>query len=150
MRIDLARALLAGIAGTIVFDLVGLAITGTLWDIPTLLAGRLAEPFGAGIVLHYTIGTTLAVIYAALAPSLPGDGWGKAVFFMTAQTVLGVWFFMMPLVGAGVAGLGMNTAFPLISLVRHWGYAAALGLIYPVEDASELSAEAPQTAEVTP
>lgn len=83
-----------------------------------LLAGRLAESFGAGI--------------------------------MTAQTVLGVWFFMMPLVGAGVAGLGLSTAFPLISLVRHWGYAAALGLIYPVEDAPELSAEAPQTAEVTP
>ncbi len=138
MKINFSRAVLAGIAGTIVFDLIGLAIAGTLWDIPILLAGKLAVPFGAGLALHYTIGTTLAVIYAALAPSLPGNRWVKPQLFMTVQTVLGVWLFMMPLLGAGVAGLGASAAFPVISLVRHWGYGLALGLVYPVGRAQEL------------
>jgi len=135
MKINFQKAILAGVVGTVAFDLLGFGITGAFWDIPSLLSGKLAAPFVAGVGLHYTIGVTLAVIYGALAPSLPGNRWVKPLVFMTAQTVLGVWLFMMPLLGAGVLGLGASAAFPVISLVRHWAYGLALGAFYPVDDA---------------
>lgn len=46
MRIDWQRAILAGIAGTIAFDVLGLLLTGRWWDIPALLGTKL----GIGLV----------------------------------------------------------------------------------------------------
>ncbi len=46
MTINWKRSMLAGIAGTVVFDLIGLLMTGTWWDIPGLLGAKL----GAGLL----------------------------------------------------------------------------------------------------
>ena len=34
--------------------------------------------------------------------------------------------FMLPLLGAGVAGLDMNPMMPVITMARHWAYAIPL------------------------
>lgn len=127
MNKQLTQALKGGIGATAAFDIQGLFLTGKFWDIPNLLADKLHAPFAAGLALHYTLGVVLAVLYIALAPLIPGPRWAKPFVFMTAQTVIGVWLFMMPLLGAGVMGLGVGATFPIISMVRHWAYAAVLG-----------------------
>ena len=53
--------------------------------------------------------------------------------FITAQTVLGVWLFMMPLVGAGPLGLAMGPLVPVITLLRHWAFAGVIGWMNPVD-----------------
>jgi hypothetical protein len=45
---------------------------------------------------------------------------------MTAETVVLVWFFMIPLLGAGVAGLNNGVGMAIGSLARHLLYAIPL------------------------
>lgn len=147
MKIDLKKAVLAGVLGTVAVDIVGFGMTGTFWDIPTLLGSKLvgeaAGALAAGVAAHYTIGVVLAVIYAGLAPSLPGNSLGRALTFVTVETVVGVWLFMFPLIGAGFAGLKVGALLPVISLVRHWAFGLVLAIVFPVED-DEVEADAQQ------
>jgi hypothetical protein len=69
-------------------------------------------------------------VFAALAPSLWGPGWARALTYITAQTVFGVWLFMLPLLGMGPAGLGASAMVPVMTLVSHWGFGLALGWLY--------------------
>ena len=71
---------------------------------------------------HFSNGVLLAILYAAIAPSLVGPYWLRPFIFITAQTVALVWFFMLPLLGAGVAGLNVGADMAIGSLVRHWIY----------------------------
>lgn len=69
---------------------------------------KLGVPFFGGILAHYANGAILAIIYAALAPSLRGPSWARALTYVTAETVFGVWLFMMPLLGMGAAGINRS------------------------------------------
>jgi len=84
------------------------------------------------VFAHYANGALLAVIYSAVAPSLWGPRWARAATFVTAETVFGVWLFMLPLVGAGIAGLEVSAAMPFITLARHLAYGIGLALLIPV------------------
>ncbi len=147
MRINFTRAIVAGVIGTIAFDLVGLALTGKFWDVPALLASKLVGDgaLPVGVATHYGIGALLAVIYAGVAPSLWGPRWARALTFITAQTVFGVWLFMLPLLGAGPLGLKAGALMPVISLLRHWAYAVPLALLVSVDD---IAGRAPGTGEI--
>lgn len=134
MQIDWKRAILAGLAGTVVFDVLGLLLGSQWWDIPGLLSMKLGIPFVGGVLAHYANGAILAIIYAALAPSLWGPSWARALTYITAETVFGVWLFMMPLLDMGVAGVKMSAMVPVMSLVRHWGYGLALASLYPLRE----------------
>lgn len=133
------RVLLAGVTGTLFFDVFGLIVSAmmgnpTWWDIPALLAGKLGLPLFFGVLTHYLNGIVLAVIYAAVAPFLWGSTWMRALTYITVETVLGVWLFMAPLLGMGIAGVNgpMGALFAAISLVRHWVYAIGLALFIPI------------------
>lgn len=132
MRIDWKRAVLAGLAGTLIFDVLGFLLTGRWWDVPGLLSMKLNVGFLGGVLAHYANGVILAIIYAGLAPSLWGPGWVRALTYITAETIFGVWLFMMPLLGMGADGLSAGVMVPVMSLVRHWGYGAALAWLYPL------------------
>jgi hypothetical protein len=125
-RVRWARAVLAGLVGTVVFDLIGYLMTGQWWDIPALLGAKLGFGIGGGVVAHYANGVILAVIYAGVAPLLWGPPWIRALTYVTAETVFGVWLFMLPLLGLGVAGLAASPLLPVITLARHWGYGLIL------------------------
>jgi hypothetical protein len=50
MPINWNRAILAGIAATIVFDLIGLLLGGTWWQVPRLLSSaKLGAPLPFGV-----------------------------------------------------------------------------------------------------
>jgi hypothetical protein len=137
MKINWLKAGLARIIGTIAFDLAGLVLLQTFWDLPALLgskiAGEGALALPAGVAAHYGNGVVRAILYAAIEPSLWGKRWARALTFMTAQTVFGVWLFMLPLLGAGVMGLKMGGDVWLISLLRHWAYAVPLVVLSPLQ-----------------
>lgn len=132
MKINWFNSIYAGIAGTLLFDIVGFGITGQWWDIPGLLGVKLGLGLTGGLAAHYGNGVAIAIIYAALAPSLFGPSWFRALSFITFQTVMGVWLFMLPLLGAGIAGFDMNPWMPLITLTRHFAYAIPLILLISV------------------
>jgi hypothetical protein len=139
MKIRFEKAAVAGIAGTIAFDVLGFLVTGKFWDIPSILSAKLIGDGGLvlGVLAHYSIGVILAVIYAGLAPSLWGNRWVRSLTYITAQTVFGVWFFMMPLLGIGIMGLKAGALVPVIALLRHWAYGLVVAWLYPLEEERE-------------
>jgi hypothetical protein len=123
------RAALAGIVGTIAFDLFGLVMRQG-WDLPGLLGERIGGGLFVGVLAHYANGILLAVIFAGLVPLFAGALWLRAAQFITVQTIFGVWLFMMPVMGMGALGLNMGAMAPVMALVRHWVYAVVMGLVY--------------------
>ena len=150
MKINWLKSIYAGIIGTLLFDIAGFAITGQWWDIPGLLGSKLGVGLAGGLAAHYGNGIAIAIIYAALAPSLFGPKWFRALSFITAQTVMGVWLFMLPLLGAGIAGLNISEWTPVITLVRHFAYAVPLIFLItvsiPKKESKPLQALESQTA----
>lgn len=145
MTIDWRRAVLTGLIGTIVFDVLGLALTGQ-WGVPMLLGSKLGVGLVGGAIAHYTNGVLLAIIYAGVAPSLWGPDWTRALTYVTVQTVFGVWLFLNPLVGMGIAGLEAGAMAPVGSPIRHWAFGLVLAWLYPVGKATEAASQASAAA----
>jgi len=124
--INWKNAIIAGILGTILFDIVGLILTGKWWDIPGLLGMKTGLGLAYGVVGHYSNGVLLSILFAGIAPSLWGPKWVRPLIFVGGETVALVWLFMLPLLGAGVAGLDASPMMPVITLVRHLAYAIPL------------------------
>ena len=124
--INWKNAIIAGVLGTVLFDLVGLLITGNWWDIPGILGTKTGLGLAYGVVGHYSNGVLLAILFAGLEPSLMGPKWFRPILFVTAEMVALVWLFMLPLLGAGVAGIEMSPMMPVITFVRHLAYAVPL------------------------
>lgn len=124
--INWTKAILAGFLGTILFDLVGLLLTGNWWDIPGILGAKTGLGLTYGVIGHYSNGILLAILFAGIAPSLWGPKWLRPILFVVGETIALVWLFMLPLLGAGVAGLDLSPMMPVITLVRHLAYAIPL------------------------
>lgn len=124
--INWKNAILAGFIGTLLFDLVGLLITGNWWDIPGTLGAKTGLGLTYGVIGHYSNGILLAILFAGIAPSLWGPKWARAITFVVGETVALVWLFMLPLLGAGIAGVDMDPMMPVITLLRHLAYAIPL------------------------
>jgi hypothetical protein len=124
-----SRAAIAGIVGTIAFDLFGLILMRQ-WDLPMLLGEKLGGGLLVGALAHYANGVLLAIIFVALAPLFSGAYWLRAVQFITIQVVFGVWLFMLPLLDMGPLGLRMGAMVPVMTLVRHWVFAVVMALVY--------------------
>lgn len=125
-KINWTKAIIAGVIGTLAFDIVGYLFTGTWWDTAALIGEKTGLGLIYGVFGHYSNGILLAVLYAGIAPSLWGPTWLRALLFATAETIALVWFFMFPLLGAGIAGTKMAAIIPVVSMVRHWAYAIPL------------------------
>jgi len=124
--INWKNAIIAGILGTLLFDIAGFLLTGNWWDIPGLLGAKTGLGFAYGIGGHYGNGILLAILFAGLAPSLWGPKWLRPIIFVTAEMIALVWLFMLPLLGAGVAGLDASPMMPVITFLRHLAYAIPL------------------------
>ncbi len=123
-KINWNNAIIGGVIGTFAFDIFGFFFTATWWEIPWLLIEKTSFGVAYGVFSQFLIGVLLAIIYAGIAPSLWGSTWFKSLFFVTAETIALVWFFMFPLLGACISGTRMAEFIPLISLVRHMAYGA--------------------------
>lgn len=131
--INWKNAVLAGLAGTVLFDLFGLVMTGQWWDIPGILGEKTGLGLAYGVLGHYGNGVLLAILYSGLAPSLLGPGWLRPFMFITVQTIVLVWLFMFPLLGAGVGGINLGGMMPVVSMIRHWVF--VIPFIFILRDA---------------
>lgn len=147
MKINWTKSIIAGIIGTLLFDITGFVLTGNWWDIPGLIGSKLGYGLLGGLPVHYGNGIALSIIYAALRPSLFGPEWFRAAAFTTVQTVMIVWLFMFPLLGAGVAGWNLDKALPFVSLFRHYAYMVPLALMLNPKSKFASLFGAPETLE---
>ena len=108
--------------------------------------GTGATPAAAWTV-HVLIGTVAwGLAYAALEPHLPGGrGWPRGVAFAAGAWVL-MMVTVMPLAGAGLFGLGLSLAAPVLTLVLHLVYGAVLGFTYGALSPDRCAATAPSSA----
>lgn len=131
MTIRWDRAILAGIVGTAVMTAVGLWVAPAMgmprMNPAEMLAGAMGGSHVLGWVAHFMIGTVLAVIYALVAPALPGHPLLRGAIYglapwLLAQVVV-IPMMGMPLFsGSAVMAIG--------SLVGHVVYGAVIGGIY--------------------
>lgn len=130
MNIKLGRAIVAGIIGTAVMTAVGLWVA-PLMGMPAMNpAEMLAEPMGSmalGWIAHFMIGTILALIYAVVAPWLPGAPALRGALygiapFLVAQVVVTPMMGMPVFSGSVVMAMG--------SLIGHLIYGAVVGGVY--------------------
>jgi hypothetical protein len=125
------QAAVAGLAGTIAFDVVGLLLTGQ-WSTPRMLGAKLEVGLAGGVAAHYVNGILLAIIFAGVGPSLWGPTWVRALTYMLAQQVFGVWLFLNPILGMGIAGLKGGPMVPVVSLAKHLAFGLVIAWLYPV------------------
>jgi uncharacterized membrane protein YagU involved in acid resistance len=137
---NITRALVSGIAGTAVMTMM-MMIAPKMglppMNIPVMLASFMGMPVVMGWIMHFIIGTVLAVQYAAFASQrLPGAPWLRGMLFgllpwLMAQVLVN------PMMGAGF--FAMNTAAPLGmvmgSLLGHMVFGAVVGRLYAIGNA---------------
>jgi len=77
MKINWFKSILAGLIGTVLFDLLGLILTGEWWDLPTLLGAKLGVGLVGGVFGHYSNGAAIAVIVGTLYGAIAGYFGGR-------------------------------------------------------------------------
>lgn len=131
MKLNIGRAAVAGVAGTLVMTAVGLWIA-PMMGIPRMnpaemLAGAMGGMLALGWVAHLMVGVILAVIYAAVANRIPGPPAVRGAIygvapFLVAQIVV-IPMMGMPLF-SGSASMAMG------SLIGHLIYGGVVGAVY--------------------
>ncbi|MFQ5572703.1 MAG: DUF6789 family protein [Nitrosopumilaceae archaeon] len=133
------RLVIAGFAATLAFNGVmyyDISVTGIPLDIPTTL-GQLTvgdSPISpiVGHTIHFLNGIGLALLFGYVVvpiskkiTKMPIIAY--AVAFAGIETIFGVWFGMLPALGAGFAGLDISPQVPAITMTRHIVFGLVLG-----------------------
>lgn len=131
MNIRIGSAITAGISGTIVMTAVGLWVA-PLMGIPAMnparmLAGAMGGSLALGWIGHFMIGTVLALIYAAVAPALPGKPVVRGALYGIAPFLLAQ-LAVMPMMGMPV--FSGSAVMAMGSLVGHLVYGGVVGGVY--------------------
>lgn len=131
MRINWIRAVLAGLLGTGAMTAVGLWVAPAMGMPRMNPAAALAGAMGGSALLgwlgHLMIGIVLALVYAAVAPRLPGAPWMRGTLYGLAPWLLAQ-LAVMPMMGMPVFSGSAATAIG--SLIGHLVYGAVLGTTY--------------------
>lgn len=135
------RIVVAGVAATLAFNVVmysDIAITGIPLDIPAVMGqiavGESAYAELAGHFIHLVNGIGLALLFGYLVVPVAKKISKQpiivyAVLFAAIETVVGVWFGMLPALGVGIAGLEIDPLVPIVTLTRHIVFGLVLGAI---------------------
>ena len=135
------RFVIAGVLATIAFNAAmytDIAITGVPLDIAALMGeltvGESEYTETVGHVIHFANGIGLSLLfgYVALPISkkiikLPVIVY--AIVFAIVETVIAVWFVLLPMLGAGIAGINIAPEVAVMTLARHVVFGAVMGLV---------------------
>ncbi len=135
MKPELQKAVIGGVAGTVVMTLMAMYVapmmTGMAMDIAAMLAGMMGMGWMMGMVGHIMMGVVIfPLIYVFIvynrvpgSPLVRGLIWGVALWVMAVAVV-------MPMAGAGVLMANMGGMMAVIaSLMAHLVYGGLLGQI---------------------
>ncbi len=131
MERNWGRAVVGGLVGSLVMSAVGMFVTPML-GLPegnpaAMLAGAMGGNLMLGWIAHLMIGVVLALIYAFVAPNIPGPPVVRGALYGIAPWLLAM-LAVMPMMGMPVFGGGAAPAIG--SLITHMVYGAVLGAIY--------------------
>ena len=131
MNIDFKKAILAGLIGTAVMTMVGVWVAPMMGIPPMNPAEMLAQSMGGRILLgwigHLMIGVVVAIIYAAVAPRLPGPTWARGALYGIAPWLMAQ-LVVIPMMGMPV--FSGSFAMAAGSLLGHLIYGAVVGAVY--------------------
>ncbi len=135
------RAMVAGFVATIVLSILML-IKGAMGMLPQMnvihmlahmahgMLGMPAVP-AVGWMIHFLIGTVLwGLGFALLHPVLPGSTAVRKGLSFSVLAWLLMMLIPMPMAGAGLFGLKMGIMAPVMTLILHLAWGAALGWTY--------------------
>lgn len=137
----LVIVIIAGIFGTIAFDAVmyaDIAITGVPLDIVGLIGsltiGESEYTQTIGHVIHFANGIGLALLFGYVALPISKKIMNLpivvyAIAFSVIENIIAVWFVMLPILGAGIAGVNIAPEVALMTLSRHVVFGAVIGLV---------------------
>jgi len=138
---NFGKAVVAGLVGTLAMTIV--MLMAPLMGMPpmpigNMLAGFMHIPVALGWIMHFMIGTVLAIGYVYLFTArLPGKPVVRGLLYslipwLMAQVIVN------PMMGAGVfaSHTPAQALFVMGSLIGHLVYGAVLGAIYGVEVAT--------------
>jgi hypothetical protein len=137
---NIKNGLTAGFVATVVLSLLMMAkhsmgIAPQL-DPIAMLAGMFGRMTGTppdpliGWLLHFFVGTVLwGIAYAAIQGSLVGSPIVRGMSFGVAAWLL-MMLIVMPMAGAGLFGLSLGVAAPILTLVMHLVFGATLDVVY--------------------
>ena len=135
------RLVIAGLVGTFAFYIaafVDMAITGIPLDISVVLgqivAGEHESAYSIGHVFHIAngIGLTLFFGYVFLPIStkiMKSRLWIQGIIFGVIVTATTVWLGLLPVLGAGIAGLNIAPEIPAMTMFRHIVFGAVIGIM---------------------
>lgn len=135
------NGLMAGLTGTIVLTVLLLvkSASGLLpeLDVIAMLAAAASEHAGlparaaTGWALHLVLGTVVwGLAFAWLWRLLPGPTATAKGMVLGVAAWLVMALVVMPLAGAGLLGLALGVAAPLVTLALHLVFGAVLGSTY--------------------
>lgn len=140
---NIGRAVIAGMAGTVVMTAVGLWMA-PMMGIPAMnpaqmLAGAMGGMIVLGWMAHFMIGITLASGYALTGSRLPGPAVVRGALFAIAPFLMAQ-IAVMPMMGMPVFSGSM--AMAMGSLIGHLVYGAVVGGVYGEATSPQLASAA--------
>ena len=131
MNIRIGRVVAAGIIGTAVMTMVGIWVAPMMGIPPMnpaeMLAGAMGGNLAIGWIAHFMVGTILALIYAVIAPRLPGTPVVRGALYGIAPFLVAQ-LMVMPMMGMPLFSGSMVMAMG--SLIGHLIYGAVVGAVY--------------------
>jgi uncharacterized membrane protein YagU involved in acid resistance len=129
--IVIRKVVLAGVLGTVALTMVatfGAPMMGLpKMDIPGMLAQFSGLPLGVGWIVHFGIGTVLALGYTLVRERIPGPAIVSGALYGIAPWLMAQ-IVVMPMMGMG---LFSGAAAPAMgSLIGHLIYGGVVGLVY--------------------
>ena len=131
MSIRTGRAVFAGVGGTIAMTAFGVWVAPLMGVPPmnpaNMLAGAMGGNMALGWIGHFAIGIVLALIYAVLAPRIPGSPTVGGALYGVAPWLLAQ-VAVMPMMGMPL--FSGSAAMSGGSLLGHLVYGGVVGMIY--------------------
>ena len=143
MIVNIRKAVLGGIAGTVAMTFVGVVLAPMMgmpkMNPAEMLAGQMGGMLVAGWLAHFMIGIVLAIGYAFVARYLPGAPVLRGAVYGIAPWLLAQ-VAVMPMMGMPLFSGSMSMAGG--SLLGHLIYGAVVGALYGPPDAAARLAHA--------
>ena len=119
------------IGNGIVAGFIATLVIAGLHEAVSLLTEAVGMPTPAlGWLFHFFVGTLLwGVAFGFAHDYLVGPSWVRGITFGAIAALI-VLLVVMPLTGAGLFGLGIDTFAPFVIALIHLVYGATIGLIY--------------------